>query len=124
MRTRRLRSILRLPALLALVGLPLGTGCATTGNVSERAAGTPAQNQALERALDGLELSFVDPESQVLYTASAPYALRRVEESGAIELESFDAENARHTLVTVFAAGPQIWARMQVDGREFLTRLR
>lgn len=81
-------------------------------------------HQQLERALSELRLSFFDAETLGSYTAVGPFRFLGESEDG-LEFEGYDEVHARRAFIRLIpSGGDQLWARMQVADRVFLTRLR
>lgn len=78
---------------------------------------------AIEDALSGLELTFVDPATLDLHRTVGPYRILR-REAGRVEIEGVDALARGPSLVTLIEDGEEIWAWTRVGRHEFLARIR
>jgi hypothetical protein len=105
-----------------LLSVALGLGCAASlGRPALDADGPGSLLGAAD--LGDLSIAFYDPQTFQQFSAQGPFRVIAAEGNG-IELEGYDPAHARPANVTLFAARGGLWARLRVDEREFLTRLR
>ena len=107
--------------LVASLLLATSLACAGARTPEVRADPTPSAEALLLNEIDGLELSFVDPETFEAVRAGGPFTLLSVGPEG-VELEGIDHayQKAR---VRLFVRDGHVWARAVVQGRQFLTVL-
>lgn len=104
-------------AALALLAL----ACAGASPVSLQA--DVAGRSAIESALAGLELSFVDPETLEGHRTVGPYRVL-AREPGRTQIEGVDPLSHVPRLVTLIENGDEIWAWSRIGPRDFLARIR
>lgn len=73
--------------------------------------------------LEGLDLSFTNPDDLVTYTATGPYELRTVTPD-RIDMVGFDPTNRTPVPVTLWIGEQSLWAQAWFGTHEFLTRVR
>jgi len=99
----------------------LALACA--GSPSAAPPGGAVSQSALENALWGLELSFVDPNTLDRHQTVGPYRILGWE-PGRMQIEGVDALAHVPRQVTLLENGDEIWAFTRIGPHEFLARIR